>query len=172
MIRSFVFALAMLAMAGPAQAAVVSVDGGGFATTHQAQTPLQPKEAYRAFLKVGAWWSDSHTYSGAARNLKIELRPGGCWCESLKEGGFVRHMTLDYHAPGQTLRFSGGLGPLQAMGVSGAMTIQFAPSPAGGTMVTMNYIVNGRDASAWRDTAGAVDRVLSEQMARFSAYRP
>jgi hypothetical protein len=173
MIRSLVFLVFLVFMLGaPAQAAVVAVDGGGFITAHEVRTPLAPREALSAFVKIGAWWSDSHTYSGAARNLKIDLRPGGCWCESFKNGGFVRHMTLEYYAPEKTLRFAGGLGPLQEMGVSGAMTVQFAPAPTGGSIVSLRYVVNGRDAGAWRETAGAVDRVLAEQIARYSAYRP
>jgi hypothetical protein len=158
-----------LGVSTPAFGAVTSVEAGGFVLTHQVRTPVTPTGAYRAFLNIGAWWSDAHTYSGAARNLKIDARPGGCWCEKLDGGGFERHMMLEYAQPGKALRILGGLGPLQEMGAAGAQTVQFAPADSGGTMVTVRYAVNGRDAGSWRDLAPVVDRVLGEQLTRFGA---
>ena len=40
----------------------------------------------------------SHSYSGDGKNITIDVKPGGCWCEALKDGGFVRHMTVEQAA--------------------------------------------------------------------------
>jgi hypothetical protein len=129
---------------------------------------MSPNQAYAAFLRINRWWSDAHTYSGSAANLRIEARPGGCWCETLPDGGFVRHMSLDYAAPGKALRLMGGLGPLQDMGVSGALSVQFEPRE-GGARIRFSYKVAGRIEGGFATLAPAVDRVLGEQLTRLAA---
>src|ERR1044072_9518323 len=41
--------------------------------------------------QVGSWWNPEHTYSHDAKNLSIDARPGGCFCEKLTNGGGVEH---------------------------------------------------------------------------------
>jgi hypothetical protein len=64
-----------------------------------------------------------------------------------------------YADPGKLLRFHGGLGPLHALAVSGAMTITFAAAGKG-TRLTWEYRVSGPAALGLADP---VDQVLSSQ---------
>ena len=79
--------MAALAMAGSAQAAVVSTAEVGFRIENRAQVAATPDRAWQALGEIGRWWSSSHTYSGDAANVTIEMKPGGCWCEALPGGG-------------------------------------------------------------------------------------
>lgn len=168
MLRSVLSALAITAafMAAPAHADVVSSAPPGFIVKHIVSVPVTKEIAYRRFADIGRWWSSDHTFSGDARNLTITARPGGCWCEKLKDGGFVRHLEVVYAAPGEAMRFSGGLGPLQEMAVSGAMTVTFeADGPS--TKVTMTYAVGGYAPNGLAALAPIVDGVLGAQMLRY-----
>ena len=114
-----------------ARAKVVSQGASGFMIAHEAEVAVDPKAAYDAFVEVGRWWNDSHSFSGAAKNLSIEPKAGGCWCEALPNGGSVRHMTVVHANPGAMLVFNGGLGPLQFMGVAGSMQVSFKAKGSG-----------------------------------------
>jgi hypothetical protein len=66
--------------------------------------------------------------------------------------------------PGQRLRLSGALGPLQAEGVVG--TLDFAITPARkGVKVVMTYVVGGYIRGGPRRIAPLVDQVLATQLA-------
>lgn len=151
----------------PAHAEVVVVDANGFELRQSVELPRKPDAAFQRFADIGAWWNGSHTYSGDARNLSLELRPGGCWCEKLAGGG-VQHMSVVYVDAPRAIRFSGGLGPLQELGIGGAMTVGFAPTPAG-TRVTLVYRVGGYRKGGFADLAPIVDAVIAEQLARYVA---
>jgi uncharacterized protein YndB with AHSA1/START domain len=168
MMRALLFVFAIGFFATPAHALVTAQDAGGFSIKHEVRVAADPARAYRAFVRIGDWWNGDHTYSGQSRNLSIDLRPGGCWCERLEKGGFVRHMRVESAIPTKLLRFSGGLGPLQEMGVSGAMSVAFEASGDGGTKVTLTYAVNGRTSGDWAPLARAVDGVLAQQLSRFT----
>jgi uncharacterized protein YndB with AHSA1/START domain len=167
----FVPLVVLLASTGRA-AAEVSVKGPtGFVVQQRVDVPVSPQRAYEAFTRIADWWSGSHSFSGDAKNITLDVKPGGCWCEALPQGGFVRHMELVHAAPGSRLVFSGGLGPLQSMGVAGAMTVTFEPvASVNSTRVTLRYDVGGRDDKGFTDIAGLVDGVLGEQMTRYGAY--
>ncbi len=157
----------LLALAIGAHAKVTSQSATGFAVSHTAEVTADPKAAYDAFVKIGNWWGSDHTFSGDAKNLKIETKSGGCWCESLPDGGFVRHLEVTHVAPGKTLVFSGGLGPLHFMGVAGAMMVSFEKTDKG-THVTLSYAVGGYDEKDFKDLANGVDKVLGEQFKRYT----
>ena len=156
-------ALGVLA-AGPAVAAVASAGAGGFALHHELTFPGTPAEAWTRLVAPSAWWSSGHTYSGDAKNLSLATVPGGCWCEALPGGGFVRHMDVLYVAPGHALRLFGGLGPLQGMGVTGALTFVLKPDGAT-TRIVVDYAVSGYVAGGFEKLAVGVDAVLGEQLA-------
>jgi hypothetical protein len=166
--RLAVCALAALLLAATAEAKVTAKSATGFVVEQKAELKTDAKTATDAFLKVGSWWSSDHTYSGDAKNLAIEVKPGGCWCETLPNGGFVQHMTLVNKAPG-ILVFAGGLGPLQFMGVAGSMTVNFKTAN-GTTTVTLRYDVGGRDDKNFEEISKGVDAVLAEQFARYAKY--
>lgn len=149
-----------------AQANVLAKSATGFVVEHKLELKTDAKTAYDTFVKVGSWWSSSHSFSGDAKNLTIETKPGGCWCEALPNGGFVKHMDVIHAAPGTMLVFSGGLGPLQFMGVAGSMTVSFQ-NANGVTTVTLRYDIGGRDDKNFEEISKGVDGVLAEQFARY-----
>ena len=56
---------APLLLVQSADAKVVSQNATGFMVTHEADVPVAPQAAYDAFVKIGQWWSDTHSFSGA-----------------------------------------------------------------------------------------------------------
>lgn len=164
--RSLALLAFVAALAGPAAAAVLDRDETGFTASHEGIVALAPADAYARFVAIGGWWSDDHTFSGQAANMTIAAVPGGCWCETLPDGGFVKHLDVAMAAPGAMLVLRGGLGPLLFMGASGTLTVRFEAAGEG-TRVTLTYAVGGHDAGKWAEMSVAVDRVLAEQ---FAAY--
>jgi hypothetical protein len=57
-----------------------------------------------------------------ARNLSLDRKPGGCFCERLPDGGGVQHMRVVYTSPDKLLRLSGAIGPLQEAALVGSMS--------------------------------------------------
>src|SRR5437764_12954737 len=134
---------AILCVAGPAMMAeVVDSSANGFTVKSTLTIKAAPDAVYRQIIHVGDWWDSAHTFSGDAHNLSIEEKPMGCWCEKLPQGGGVRHMEVVFLSPGKKLVLTGGLGPLQMMAVTGAMTFQLSASE-GGTKLEVNYTVAG-----------------------------
>ena len=161
-------ALIAAMLAEPAAAAVVFATPAGFEVRHEVTVSAPPERAFAAIVAVGRWWSDAHTYSGKAANLTIDPRPGGCFCETLADGG-VEHMRVVYVDRGRALRLTGGLGPLQAEGVSGALTWTVAATDKG-SKVSLSYVVGGYARGGMEPLAPLVDTVLGEQVARYAAY--
>ncbi len=118
---------------------------------------------------IGKWWDSEHTYSGKAANLWIDAVAGGCFCEKLPDGGSVRHMTVVFANPGKTLRMVGGLGPLQSMAVSAVLTFDLSQD-CNNTNVTVTYTVGGYVPGGLQKMAIVVDRVLAQQMKRFTNF--
>lgn len=161
----------LLALTTTADAKVLAKGPTGFVVEHQLELKTDAKAAYDAFTNIGAWWNSSHSFSGDAKNITIDTKPGGCWCETLPAGGFVKHMDVVHAAPGTMLVFSGGLGPLQFMGVAGSMTVSFQTAKnANITTVTLRYDVGGRDDKNFEDISKAVDGVLNEQFTRYGNF--
>jgi hypothetical protein len=163
-------ALAAIALAvSPAQAKVASQGATGFSLSYEAEIAGEAKAAFDAFVRVGEWWDGEHSYSGDAKNLTIDLKPGGCWCETLPDGGFVAHMAVVQALPGKTMIFKGGLGPLAFMGVDGAMVLSFRTKDKA-TLVTMTYAVGGHDPKKFKELPKLVDGVLGAAFKRYTNY--
>ncbi len=161
--------LFVLLMAPAAVAAdVVNVSAAGFTSRFIVTVPGTPEAAYATVVNVKEWWDKDHTYSGDSRNLSIAAVPGGCFCEALPGGG-VQHGTVGLAWPGRMLRIMGALGPLQEMGVAGAMTWQFEKAPDG-TKITFTYVVGGYPTMPFDKLAPLVDGVLAGQMKAIEAY--
>jgi hypothetical protein len=159
-----------LALTGTVAAKVTEQNDTGFTVVLEGDISITPDYAWRRFLAIGSWWSDAHSFSGKARNMTIKPEPGGCWCEALPNGGFVRHMDVVYADPGKMLILKGGMGPLLFMGAIGSLTVKFAPLDEG-THVTLNFAVGGHDEKGWKDLSAGVDAVLSEQFRSFTANK-
>lgn len=162
--------LASVLLAGPAAAEVTDAAAAGFTVQQVREVQQAPAAAWRLFVEdVGQWWNGDHTWFGDAGALSIEGEAGGCFCERAPEGS-VEHLRVGMAAPGRTLRLLGGLGPLQPLGVAGAMTIDFEPREDGGTRLRLVYRVSGRAPDGLADWAGPVDYVLGEQLDRYVTH--
>lgn len=143
---------------------------GGFTVKHTVAVKAPPEKVYGALTReVGGWWSPEHTYSQDSKNLSIDARPGGCFCEKLPNGGGVQHMTVVSVIPGRLLRMTGALGSLQGSGLAGSLTWQLAEA-AGATNLEVSYSVGGYIPGGFEKIAPLVDAVLGEQSARLKAY--
>jgi uncharacterized protein YndB with AHSA1/START domain len=161
--------IAALLTAAPASAEVVSAGPHGFHVRHSVQLVVPPQEAFAAFGRVGSWWDDEHTYSGSSDNMTMSLRPGGCFCERVPDGGGgIEHMRVTYVAPGERAVLTGSLGPLLFEATAGVMDVKFE-GVAGGSRVTMDYKAAGFAGGGADTMAPLVDEVLAEQMRRFRA---
>ncbi len=164
-----VFALAC--SRSPLKAEVVESAPNGFQIEIKSGIEQPPARVYEAFVEqIGEWWDSSHTYSGDAGNLSIDATPQGGMIEKFPQGGFVRHLQVVLVQPGKAIRLTGGLGPLQSMGVSGAMTFGFAPSATDGTNLTLRYNVSGFAPSGLDRLAAPVNQVLTTQVERLKRF--
>ena len=78
--------------ASPVHSAVVGSNAIGFKVREEVEFKGTPASAWNRLIDIGSWWDPQHTYSGHSSNLALTLRPGGCWCEKLENGGFARHL--------------------------------------------------------------------------------
>lgn len=158
-----------LFLSSPAAAEVVSTEPHGFEVQHVVNLVIPQPRAFAAFGQVGQWWSKNHTYSADAARMTLQMRAGGCLCETLEGGGGVEHLHVTYIQPGERVVLTGSLGPLLYEATTGVMDVKFERI-AGGSRVTMNYRVAGFANGNAEKLAPLVDQVLGEQMKRFRVY--
>lgn len=162
------FGIGLLSATCTAEVKDSSANGFTIATTFVAKG--SPDEVYRKIVSVGESWSSEHSYSGDARNLTLDAKAGGCWCEKLpKVNGSVAHMQVATAWPGRLLLLTGGMGPLEQMGASGAMTFKLA-SAQEGTKVEFTYASSGYYPQGMNALAPTVDKVLMEAITRLRSY--
>lgn len=164
-------ATSAVALMGIADCAADVLDSGpdGFRIKVERKTDATPEKIFDALINdFSKWWDPSHTYSGKAENLSMDLDKR-CMFEQLPGGGFVRHMEIVYYEPGKAMRLVGGLGPLQERGVSAALTIQIVENDEGSTIV-MSYNVSGFAGFQLDKNAEAVDFVITDQLERLQKY--
>lgn len=151
-----------------ARAEVASASSSTFLIEAQADVAATPEQTWRALGRIERWWNSSHTYSGDADSLSLDLRAGGCWCERWGRGQSVEHgrvLLVMQHEGVRTLRIAGAFGPLQEMGVDAVLTFTVAPH-ASGARIAMTYRVSGDASLALDQIAPLVDTVLMEQFGR------
>lgn len=171
--RALPFVL-LLGAAAPATADVVSASENGFEVRDAVTLVVPPEDAFTSFQDVGSWWDPQHTYSGKSENLRLNLIPGGCFCERFPKGGGIEHLRVTYVDPGTRVILTGSLGPLLYEATSGVMDVQ-VKKVAGGAQVVIDYKVAGFAKGGAAKLAPAVDQVLAEQLKRyreFAASRP
>jgi len=157
-------------LAAAAAAEVADSSPGGFTVKITATIQAPPADVYRKLVhNVGEWWDPAHTFSGDARNLSIEEKPMGCFCEKLPQGGGVRHMEVVYLAPGKILRMTGAMGPMQGLAVAGNLTFQLEAA-AEGTKITATYALAGHLANGMDTFAKPVDTMLAGQITRLKNF--
>ncbi len=168
--RSLLGALSLLMPAGTSGHSASVVTPTGFLVKFDVSVNAPLAKVYDALVgQIGSWWDSGHTYSGDAKNLSIDARPGGCFCEKLPNGGAIEHLRVIYVAPREVLRLSGSLGPLQASGVAGSMTWKLTGG-SDNTRVQVSYSVGGFIEGGFEKVAPAVKSVLREQFDRLKLF--
>jgi uncharacterized protein YndB with AHSA1/START domain len=146
------------------------VTPNGFLVKFDVSVNAPAAKVYDALVgQIGSWWDPQHTYSGDAKNLSIDARPGGCFCEKLPNGGGVEHARVIYVAPREVLRLSGALGPLQASGVAGTLTWKLT-SGTDNTRLQLSYSVGGFIDGGFEKIAPAAENVLRIQLDRLKQF--
>jgi uncharacterized protein YndB with AHSA1/START domain len=168
--RRIIPILFFLTLVPAARAEVVESTANGFTTKTATEISAVPRAVYLALTaQAGSWWDPQHTWSGEAKNMSIDPRAGGCFCEKLANGGSVQHMTVILAEPSKTLRMRGALGPLQEHAIVGTMT--WTLTEAGGrTRLEMTYVAGGYMRGGLEPVAKIVDTVLGTQVQRLKQY--
>lgn len=165
-LRAILGGAVMLALATPAAADVVQATPAGFEVLHGVTIDRPIDQVWTTLRSPQKWWDKEHTYSGDSANLYLDAQATGCFCEKLPGKGSVEHGHVVYVEAPRALRMHAALGPLQAEGASGALTVTLEPEGDGATKVTMRYVVGGYIRSGSEAMAPLVDKVLGIQLAR------
>ena len=153
-----------------AGADVTASTAGGFVSEHVLVIAAPRERVFHSLTdEVGRWWDAQHSYSGDAANFSIDTKPGGCFCERIKDGAVV-HMTVVFAQRDKLLRMVGGLGPLQQMAVSGSMTFALSDADNGATRLHYTYAVGGYAPDGLDKLAIPVDQVQLGQLQRLQRY--
>ncbi len=166
--RVFGFFVASGLACGSAQAAVADFAANGFAVVENVHIAALPEKVWAELVTPSHWWSPAHSYSHDATNFSLEPRAGGCWCETLPGGGSVQHAVVVRLIPSTVFVLRGAFGPLQSLGVEGALTVVLKPA-TGGTDLTATYNVGGYLKDGLGALATPVDSVIGEQFTRLKS---
>jgi uncharacterized protein YndB with AHSA1/START domain len=157
-------ALALALTCHTADAEVKDATASGFTVENSEVVPVDADVAWKALVHdIDRWWPKDHSWWGTESRLSIDARPGGCFCE-IAGTRMARHMAVVFVDPGKTLRMTGGLGPLQGMGVDGVLEFRLAPADDGGTRITMFYRAGGYTPDDLSEFAPVVDKVQAQQL--------
>lgn len=151
-----------------AMAEVRDASPGGFTLENSEWVPVAPQHAWTHFMDVGQWWPADHTWWGDASKLSIRAEAGGCLCE-VDGGRQAWHMTVAFVDPGRLMRMTGGLGPLQGLGLHGALEWRFV-AEGEGTWITMWYRAGGYSPDDLSGFAPIVDRVQGQQLGALAEF--
>jgi len=164
------FALPVLMTASAAVSAkVLDSSPSGFTVENTVTVPVDAATAWRALVKdVDQWWPKDHSWFGKEGKFVIEARAGGCFCEIAGKRQAL-HMTVTFTDPGRLLRMVGGLGPLQGMGLSGAMSWTLQPVDEG-TQITLHYTAGGYTTEDLSKFVSIVDQVQGLQLGGLGNY--
>jgi uncharacterized protein YndB with AHSA1/START domain len=163
-------ALVLFGAAVPASAEIKNATASGFTIENTRVVPVDAATAFKALVeRVDAWWPKDHTWWGKESTLSIEPRAGGCFCERAGSREAL-HMLVTFVDPGRTLRMTGGLGPLQGMGLHGALEFRLAPAKEGGTAITLFYRAGGYTPDDLSKFAPVVDQVQGLQLGGLAAF--
>ncbi len=166
--RRIAFALAIAAIAPFAHAEVKESSADAFFLTYSGAVAAPTAKTYADIVQVSRWWDSEHTYSGKAANLTIKPEAGGCFCEKWKDGS-VEHGEVLMAMPGKVLRIRTALGPLQERALTGILTF-WIKNDDSTTTLTVEYRVNGANASGLDELAPSVDEVLGGQLDRLRRF--
>lgn len=161
--------VAAASVGGHARAEVKDATASGFTIENTRQVAVDPQTAWKALVEdVDRWWPKDHSWWGKASKLSIDAQAGGCFCERAGKQQ-AQHMQVVFVDPGKLLRMTGGLGPLQGMGVNGALEFQLVPEGAG-TRITLWYRAGGYTTDDLSKFAPIVDQVQGIQLGGLADY--
>jgi len=146
-------------------AEVVDKAANGFHIKIEAEVNATREATYQQFLRIGQWWDGEHSWFGDASAFSIEPRAGGCFCE-IKDGNSVMHMQVSFVKPGHEVRMLGGLGPLQMLGLHGAMSFSFESIKGRKTRIIHEYRVTGYAQGGLESLADVVNSAQAHQVKR------
>ena len=152
-----------------ARAAVVESNAAGFAVEETAHIAASPANVYAVLIHPENWWNSEHTFSHDAKNLSIDPKAGGCFCETLPGGGSVAHLTVSMVIPGKAIQFRGAMGPFLSQGVEGSLTFTFAAKD-GGTDLVLDNNVGGFIKGGMGKWPAAADAMLTDLVAHLKFY--
>lgn len=165
-------AIAMVAIVVAVSALLVTREAGaevqvaspdGFIVENEETVPVEPPLAWESLIEdVDLWWPKDHTWWGESSTLSIDPRAGGCFCE-ISGDRQAQHLMVTHVDPPTLLRLTGGLGPLQAKGLHGALEWRLEPVPEG-SRITLRYQVGGFTPEDLSEFAPVVDRVQALQL--------
>jgi hypothetical protein len=152
-----------------AQARIVDQAADGFTVENSEWVSADPETAWKAFVNdVGKWWPADHSWWGDASKLSMSEKAGGCFCE-INGAQQAWHMTVTFVDPGKLMRMTGGLGPLQGMGMNGALEWRFAEEK-GGTRITLWYRAGGYTPDDLSKFVPVIDQVQGLQLGGLADY--
>lgn len=164
MLKTVSAGLALAMIATTASAEVKARTDSGFTLAFERPVRAAPETVLETVAAPAAWWSSDHTYSGDAANIRLDLVPGGCWCETLPGGGVKHAETLMVWPERRMVRFDAPFGPLQGLGADAVLTMTWSDPPEGGErQLKWTFVVHGPGTGAMAD---AIDGVLAEQFRR------
>lgn len=162
--KSLLTGLIVAAIATPAAAEVTARSENGFTLSFEQPITAAPETVLETLATPAGWWNSDHTYSGDAANIRLDLVPGGCWCEALPGGGVKHAETVLVWPERGMVRFDAPFGPLQAIGADAVLTMTWAdPADGGARRLRWSYVVSGPGTGAMADV---IDGVLAEQFNR------
>jgi hypothetical protein len=107
----------------PSVADINYADNAGFSITNVSESNAPVDVVYTQFIKhIDMWWPKDHTWWEG--KLHIDEKAGGCFCETTDIASAV-HMQISVIDPNKKVVMIGGLGPLQEMGINGALIWEF-----------------------------------------------
>ncbi len=159
---SSALATVLTLLATPANAEVKYASHSGFVIENTQSTTANADRAWQALVdQTDNWWPKDHSWWRGT--FSIDTSAGGCFCERSGVNS-AEHMRISLVQPTSTLVMTGGLGPLQGMGVYGALTWKLDAIDTG-TRITLTYRVQGyAPPDGFADFAPVVDRVQSQQL--------
>jgi len=161
--RLTMFLLLATAFALPAHAEVKDATAAGFTVENAVLIPASPERVWQAMTAdIDQWWPKDHSWWGKAATLSIDARAGGCFCE-IAGAQQAQHLQVVFVDPQKTLRMTGGLGPMQGMGLHGVAewTLQ---AEGTSTRVTWRYRAGGYSPDDLSALAPVVDKVQAQQL--------
>ena len=154
-------------------AKIISNTQYGFTMENEVVLSQSVDIAWQHFIQdIDHWWPKDHTWWGEKSTLTIDDYAGGCFCERTNSamGNSAEHMRVSFVDKHKLLRMTGGLGPLQGMGIYGALDWKFEPQENGGTRIVMRYQANGYNPENYEQFIPIVDKVQAIQIRSFANY--